>query len=486
MIQEAQDSLVVHDNSVGRFLGFPRWPGSIKGFEVSLTYVFDVGLSGCIAAIAGLCMLVCLIALLVARYTCARRLVTRKHPRFAADVAGAKTDAKHNLGFQLAAHAYIVVLAIALTGVRSISSSAGLVLDIYKGLIHELRMLVLSLTDLTASTLDSFEDLDTSVLDGEFVQLSFETLKQYLPPRFPDLLSFRIEFERLVRRVLDIGNDIDHLVDIVHVVLAVVVVLQLTGPLFLYVAGRYGRESATIGVLVSTAFLIWPFLVSWVLLSVSASVGIFLADSCELLHEHRAVLLGADPSKYPENILVDSGVLCPSGSAAASLNEQLDLTVDAVVGNPLAADVASIVFDTKEKDLVETATWIQDYAGSWLNCTRPILLTGQVEQAICGQSGSSGPVGNISASLINGVWLLWLSSLLTALLLSLFFVAQTVGLCGEWPISIVLRSTAGKDEEAPKPKDKDIDQSSMASSETTEQPTESPLGFIPTNGIFPG
>lgn len=427
----AYDQPIVTSDAAKFFRSIPRWSGAPTEFDFSTEYLVPVALTALISTIIGLVVIGLLFAFLVARYTCSEREWDARSTRMA------RKKGSNVIQLGLSASLMFLIftfLSLALVGTHSVSSSATDVIDSAKGMLNDMSRTGSSMVDVVVLLRKRLsEDFNVSAILQEEVfsavsvdiaEPALSTLQDYTMKRIPDVSRLRSALTVLLTNIKKVVEVIEKAVSSTYAGLAVIVLLQLLGPLLLFLSASLShyksRPSRALQILFHVLFLLVPALLSWVLLGVASAVGAVVADVCTSLHVYRNVLLGEmNATSVTGNAFVDTNLLCPSIISASGLQEQINATVDSLLQSQLVNSTVLAVLKTSSSDLADAAIWTGEEVTKFVDCSSFIATSGQIELNAC---------GNFERSSIAGIFDLWASFLGLTLCLSVAFIASVSGI----------------------------------------------------------
>jgi hypothetical protein len=149
-----------------------------------------------------------------------------------------------------------------------------------------------------------------------------------------------------------------------------------------------------------------------------------VAEGCRQLDEYRGVLaVGGSGAEISGNLLVDTGLICPTDGDSSTLVAQLDAATASTIGNPLATEAASLILGTDAVDLDSATEWSAAEVRQYLNCDVLIRPGGRMEELAR---------GNRATSLVAGVRYFWVSFMVLSGFLSCTFQRMPFGISVTW------------------------------------------------------
>ncbi len=174
-----------------------------------------------------------------------------------------------------------------------------------------------------------------------------------------------------------------------------------------------------------------------------------IANGCEMVQDYRFFLRTGQLQNETVNLLIDTGLVCPSGSEADDLEAQILSTSDSILDNPLAADTITLLLGVNGSQLGESTKWAADEIVQYINCDVLVRFSGRLESITCAAR---------QTSMLSGFLLLWVSSLLLAVCTSMLFVLSLFGIPVLRPFAVLkLSETEGFSSEFARSRSKEDD-----------------------------
>jgi hypothetical protein len=443
---------VVQHGSVTFFQHLPLWTGSQPELGDNFQYIVKIALSAGIPLIAGIVVLVVFVALLISRCTCARPVIDSQMNK------RSKNDSTCHMKYLVLStmllHVTFVFLALGILGVIILAESASNIVSSIDGLLRDVRKTGLTLMDFILWMRVTFEKFDAKSLqkgpndtEGKFMALAFGTLAEWVPPRFPDVVPLRVALVDLMKVILDLSGQVSRSIALIFTAMLFVFGVCVLAVVLSFVADSFTTERPRCTTALLSIFLLIPLLLSWVMFAVWTGAGIGLAEGCRQLGEYRMVLANKNTTgiAVKDNLLIKSGLICPSNGSASTLQLQLDTATGSILDNPLATKTASLVLGIASVDLNSAMTWSSEEVKKYINCDVLLQFGGRMEELAC---------GNRETSMVSGVKYIWLSFCLISIFLSCLFVCTCFGYPVTWMAmvwytagTVTMRETSIHDEE---------------------------------------
>lgn len=166
--------------------------------------------------------------------------------------------------------------------------------------------------------------------------------------------------------------------------------------------------------------------------------GVGLADGCQMVAEYRSFITTGTFKNTSRNFLVENGgLVCPSKAESEKLEAEMEATAGVVLDNPLASSTLVMILNSttvneanpsiEEDDLSETTKWALEETRGYINCDILNQFAGRIENQLC---------GHWKTSLIAGVYYLWISNLMTSILLSTLLIGSIFGAPVLWAAAV--------------------------------------------------
>lgn len=418
---------VPHGSSVLFFNGLPRWSGIVPDlkFDSLTSYALEISFSAVIPIIAFLVVLILSFTLLTVRNSCLsakldQKLVNRRRK-------SSKSKIGHLVASTLVIHSFCFFLGIGILGAVVLAESSLNVSSSLSSFVGEVQKTGLSLIDFIQWMKNRFVAFDPSTLNeddtvaGQFLETAFGTLVKYVPERFPDVSATRAALADLMQDITDL---IQVLADYVVWTFTAMVAFMLISALalaFTFTSGMFTHRRTCCTIILHLFLVLVPLLLSWLYFALWTGAGIGFADGCRMIGEYRSLLSTGVLENTTTNILMDSGLVCPSKEDANKLQEEMNAAADSIVQNPLAADTMTLLLGTKGNELSDSATWAVAEVSEYVNCNILVRLSGRLESVMCGAR---------LTSLVSGIRYLWISSLMLSVMMTTLFCLSVL----EYPV----------------------------------------------------
>jgi hypothetical protein len=423
---------IPHHGSVSFFSSLPAWSGSTPDgtLGAATSYATKIALSAVVPAIASVLVLLACFVLLIVRYSCMRnvqdqKLVDRRQ-------SGPPASLAHLILSTVLVHLFCVFLAVGFIGAIVVAESALNVSSSLSALVEDVRRTGLSLMDFVQWVRSRFvtfqpETLQDGTEAGRFLVTAFKMLVEYVPDRFPDVTAVRSALAGLLGDILNLIQVLADYVVWAFTAMIGINLLTCLALIFTFAHGAFTRRRTCCSITTLVAFLFVPLLFSWLYFSLWTGAGIGLADGCRMMGEYREFLSAGTMTNKTANLLIDSGLICPSKVEAAKLEARMVSAADAILENPLASDTMTLLLSINRTDLDDSATWAVDGIKEYVNCNILVRFSGRLESLVCGDRPTS---------LIAGMKYLWVSSLLLSVASTAIFIATVLGSPVMWTAAV--------------------------------------------------
>lgn len=423
---------IQHSDAQDFFAGLPRFSLAMPQYGALTQYAIDLATSAGIAVVALFAVMLLLFILLIVRLSCcAKERLDRK--QFIRREKDPKANLKHLIFSTILIHLFLIFLGVGISGAIILAESA---LDIWSSidaLVTDLRRTGLSLMDFMIWVKSKFETFDAEGLNdgteaGEFLAQSFGTLKDYIPPRFPDVQALRIITKKLLDNILGIISMLAHNVRWMFTAMMAITLVSFLAAAILYATGMFSKKRTCCTVLLQVIYLSVPLLFTWVFFAVWTGAGIGVADGCRMASEYREFLKTGVQVNTTANVLLDTNLICPSREEADKLVAEMEAASGAILDNPLATDTMTILLgNIANEDLDASASWATDQAIQFINCSILLKFSGRLESLACGDRPTS---------VISGIRYLWWSALISSITITTLFIASLFGSPVMWTASV--------------------------------------------------
>ncbi|CDF36225.1 unnamed protein product [Chondrus crispus] len=426
---------IAPSSAVSFFRSTPRWPGAARAFDFTTDYVARNALTALIPAFFAVFLVLLYLVLLTIRYTCKEssvdaRLLTPPRTRRATLLALLVSVAL----------TFVIFLFIAL-GISSVTAANFAfrdALDVISGLVADVSRVGYAFVDVAVDVqnrLLSFsaaaqEDTPlTAALPDQYLP-ALRAVPEYITSVYPDLGPLTDSIEVLLEDITDVLKATRKAIALASGVLVAICLLLLLAPVLLLLLDSMplGKRSRPWRVFVHILILIFPPFLAWTMVGITSAVGAVLSDVCVMFNDYRQVLSGTlAAADIPENALINAGATCPTTVDATRVAEQMNGTIESILQSPFATQSVKIILDIAPQKLADTAAWSRDEITAYLNCSRLIEFSGQIEFIACGAEGKSAIEANYD---------LFVSFLGMALVLSLALFLSLVGLRVTWSLFV--------------------------------------------------
>lgn len=433
-------------DAVSFFRSTPRWPSASHEFALTYDYITPVALTALIPIFVVILLVALFIFLLIIRYTCCEQAVDARILRMHRSPTATY--------FQIGTSVFVTFVVFLFIGlgivfVTEVNFSARDGLDIITGLVVDVSRTGFAFVDvgiLIEERLKSFSPADdisssnvlSGTLGGQFVP-AFEAVQRYVLGSYPDLEPLRDSLETAV-------DDIGHVLDVVRKaislasgVLVAICLLLLLAPVMIFFldAMPLNKRSRPWRVFVHVLVIIFPALLAWAMVGITAAVGATVSDVCVTLHDYRDVLFGKiNAEDIPANALVKGGITCPDTVDPKRLTEQFNGTIESVLQSDLAVSSIDVLLQIRALSIAETARWSRDEVIRYVDCSALINISGQLEVIACSAEGKSA---------VQGVFDLFVSFLGLSLILSVALLLSLLGMRVAWSLLVWPRKDVESD-----------------------------------------
>ena len=243
-------------------------------------------------------------------------------------------------------------------------------------------------------------------------------MRDYALVNFPDPGPLRSSLASLVDSFAEVIRIVRRVVRLVYFSLLVIIILITTGPFILFTSSgtSNSRRGRACRVFAQILYLLIPALFAWVVAGVLSAAGATVADLCNTVHEYRDHLLGTNVEST-DNVLIKSGFDCPEANAT-ELKAQIDNTANSILESTFLRQSTRLILNMSADGLAESAQWSGGEVLQKFNCSATVEFVGRIETVACGSEGWSA---------IDGIFDLWLSFIVMAVLLNIALFINLFG-----------------------------------------------------------
>jgi hypothetical protein len=417
--------VIAQHSGVSMFRSFPRLGKSSRFLSASSGYykgiIYAVGIP------LGLGIIICFACVIVTicKFTCLSVSFERR-----IQIRNSRKEIKNKrylISSTILLNLSLISLSVSALGINALSETLLNIASLSDGLLKFLKNEALSFVDLIEFLRSNFVNFDSSKFENNFLTTVFESLQAYIPPLFPDLNPLRGNAASMFDRGILITRDLAAVVLLVFGVGSGIFSLMLFAYVAMYVSEALSPSRSGCRVFFHLAFVFVPLLLSWLMFALWNGVGIVLADTCQVLHEYRAVILFTNGSESEENIFLNTGLRCAAPNSSKGLQDRIDSAVDGFFQNPQTNSTLAVAFGINPSDFIAAFRWVTAGVGNLVNCSVLVQYTGQYEQLACGAKESSA---------VSSMVYLWFGQLLFCMSLTFLFVLLTGGCYGTWSAQV--------------------------------------------------
>lgn len=423
---------IEHSPAVAFLAALPRW-GRRVPFALTTPYIISTALSSIVTVISGIVVVLLLsVALFI-------RLGPR---RDAVDVILNRIALKPRDYVWHIAVSVVLTFGVALfislgfIGASVLVSSLHDTLDTIEALLVTVKATGFAVVDLFLLFVHRLKILDPSSeqlrkvlpvlpdVDVDDLVTAFSAMRDYSIERIPDVGPLRAALSELLARIESTLKLVGTYADGVYYAMLILLLCQLFTPLLHFLEEIYiAHNFALVWRIMNYLFYIGvPAFTSWILLAVSSTVGLFVSDACEIMHDYRRHILELPGAALAKNPLIESGLVCLPNSQAMGIKQRLNEAL-VPLDDPLFGDTARVVLNVTSSALKRRAAWSVNSLTQLIECRTLVELSGQLEHILCGKG---------ARSVAQGVVDVWVAFLGLALVLSLAFFAFSLGVRIAW------------------------------------------------------
>jgi len=352
--------------AVDFFQGYPRLVGG-NVFAVNREYFVGVAVAGAVYIVTG--GVIGLVLLLVTFGSCC---CCDGSPVFSSHKWN-RTAGRRRAGVVLSGGMTVVaqgMLALVVITFSALSLTVNQMRDVLQfawrgvgGLVNYGADVVLTLQQIIAAFPEDFI--------SDKYKPDFKNLQNELSSSLPDVNNARNVIQGYVNLAENIATRVDDAKSIVVVVVAVIL-LVFAFCMALSYYGTAEKKFVRIGVRI---LLLYPVLMSWLLMGVSISTGVVTGDACRVLDEYHQYLIavskGSSPQYTGDNILVTSGFNCPTQMYPQEIR-QLNTSLGLLSKYP---GVAALILNSSEPKIYRATASLTVNGSLSLTLARSILTT---------------------------------------------------------------------------------------------------------------
>lgn len=435
---------IILSPSVSFFRSTPRWPSATNDFALKYDYLTPVALTALIPVLVSFILIIFFLSLLILRYTCRQPKVDARILRMHHSSSATTLQILLSVIFSFLIFTFIAFGIVSVTAANFAFRDA---LDLIIAIVRDVSRTGFAFVDvgiflenkLRAFSPSSIQQAPTSSQAPEQYIPALQSVQAYITNVYPDLAPLRDSLENVVNDIIDVLDVVRKAIGLASGVLVAICLLLLLAPLlfFLLDAMPLGKRSRIWRVFVHVLLIVFPSLLAYAMVGVTASVGAVLADVCVTVHDYRSVLFGdASAADFPNNALIKSVSTCPDNIDPQRLSEQFNGTIDSVLQSDFAVDSIDLLLDTPAKQIADTAAWTRDEVLRYVDCSKLIEFSGKLEFLACTDSAKSA---------VEATYDLFVAFLGMALVLTVALYLSLIGIRVAWALLVYPRENMEAD-----------------------------------------